>query len=98
MDPVILRAQQDPAVSQPLVQALALIPGWEEKNFQVAAKAFEAIRAAAGAGGEFGRREAFVSVVGATDKMADIKLKVRVLVCVCVCVCVCLDRVSFSFH
>ena len=36
---------------------------------------FEAIRAAAAAP-EFGRREAFAAVCGATDKVADIKLKV----------------------
>lgn len=39
------------------------------------AKAFEAIKASASAP-EFGRREAFAAVCGATDKMADIKLKV----------------------
>lgn len=38
------------------------------------AKAFEAIKAAASAP-EFGKREAFAAVCGATDKMADIKLK-----------------------
>jgi hypothetical protein len=49
---------------------------------QVMAKAFEAIKAAAAAP-EFGKREAFAAVCGATDKMADIKLKVSVCVHVC---------------
>jgi hypothetical protein len=37
MDAVVARAQEPGVggVAQPLVQALAQIPGWDEKNFQV---------------------------------------------------------------
>lgn len=77
MDAVVAKAQEPGAggVAQPLVQSLAQVPGWDEKNFQVSAKVFEALRAAAAAP-EFGRREAFAAVCGATDKIADMKLKV----------------------
>lgn len=51
------------------------LPPGRPPSPQVTAKVFEAIKAAAAAP-EFGRREAFAAVVGAADRMADIKLKV----------------------
>ena len=59
-----------------VVQGLAYLPGWAEKNFQVLAKAFEVIaQLAAADGAAVSKRDAFLSVGGLVDKVADIKLK-----------------------
>lgn len=69
MDAVVARAQGPGAEEHAvlLVQAMAHLPGWDEKNFQVMARQFDVIRAAAGHAG-FGRSEALVAVTGAVDK------------------------------
>lgn len=50
-----------------LVQSVAHVPGWAEKNFQVMQLQFAVIRACA-AHASFGRSEALVAVTGAVDK------------------------------
>ncbi|KAK9818850.1 hypothetical protein WJX81_005118, partial [Elliptochloris bilobata] len=71
-----MAAPEQAAAASAVIQGLAYLPGWAEKNFQVLAKAFEVIAAlAAGEGVSVTKRDAFLAVSGLVDKMADIKLK-----------------------
>lgn len=59
-----------------IVNGMATLPGWDEKNFQVMSRQFEFLRLAAENGGKsFGKSEAFLSIKGLVEKMGDIKLK-----------------------
>ncbi|WIA20537.1 hypothetical protein OEZ85_004931 [Tetradesmus obliquus] len=76
METVVAKAQAPEAADcvQPLVQGVAHLPGWDDKNFQVLSRQFEVIRCCA-AYPSFGKTDALVAVMGATDKLADLKLK-----------------------
>ncbi len=47
MEAVVAQAQSSPSTAPSLAQAVAHLPGWGEKNFQVMSKQFEVIRIAA---------------------------------------------------
>ncbi|WIA40847.1 hypothetical protein OEZ86_004518 [Tetradesmus obliquus] len=76
METVVAKAQAPEAADcvQTLVQGVAHLPGWDDKNFQVLSRQFEVIRCCA-AYPSFGKTDALVAVMGATDKLADLKLK-----------------------
>lgn len=61
-----------------VVQALATVPGWGEKNFQVLQLVFETIAHLAANSRGVGRREVVVAMGGLHDKAADAKLKTTV--------------------
>ena len=65
------------SVAGVVVQALATVPGWGEKNFQVLQLVFETIAHLA-AHTLVGRREVVVAMGGLHDKAADAKLKTAV--------------------
>lgn len=59
-----------------IVNGMANVPGWGEKNFQVMSRQFELIRFAAERGeASFGKSEAFMSIKGFYEKIGDMKLK-----------------------
>ncbi|GFH15735.1 protein MOR1, partial [Haematococcus lacustris] len=58
-----------------VVQAMAHLPGWSEKNFQVMAKQFEVVRVLAETAPNFSKRDGYAAVCGLIEKVADMKLK-----------------------
>lgn len=72
MDGVLEVVKGDALEAGVVVQALATVPGWNEKNFQVLQLVFEAI---AHVRASVGRREVVVAMGGLHDKIADAKLK-----------------------
>lgn len=61
-----------------LVQCVAFLPGWSDKNFQVLNKEFEVLTHLARTAGAFGRRDAAVALGGLVDKIHELKHKVQV--------------------
>lgn len=68
-----LVAERGPAARDPgvLIQCLAVLPSWGEKNFQVLNKVYEVI--AALAAGPLSRRDAGIAVEGMAEKIAELK-------------------------
>ncbi|KAK9795603.1 hypothetical protein WJX73_007429 [Symbiochloris irregularis] len=58
-----------------VIQGISYLPGWGEKNFQVLAKAFEAITALVNKTSNLVKKAGFVALIGVVDKMSDAKLK-----------------------
>lgn len=78
LDTIIQAAKEIDIVANAklLVNGMANVPGWGEKNFQVMSRQFELIRFAAERGeASFGKSEAFVAIKGLYEKMGDMKLK-----------------------
>ncbi|PRW20522.1 microtubule associated isoform A [Chlorella sorokiniana] len=61
-----------------LVQCVAFLPGWSDKNFQVLNKEFEVLTHLARTASAFGRRDAAVALGGLVDKIHELKHKVQV--------------------
>lgn len=57
------------AQSSIVVQGMAHLPGWGEKNFQVMAKQFEVIRVVATDSQTFTKRDGFVAIGGLVEKV-----------------------------
>jgi cytoskeleton-associated protein 5 len=57
-----------------LVQCVAFLPGWGEKNFQVLNKQFEVVTHLAGCAA-FGKRDAAAALGGLVDKIHELKHK-----------------------
>ncbi|KFM25421.1 Protein MOR1 [Auxenochlorella protothecoides] len=74
-----LVAERGPAARDPgvLIQCLAVLPSWGEKNFQVLNKVYEVI--AALAAGPLSRRDAGIAVEGMAEKIAELKHRLPVI-------------------
>ncbi|KAL4424717.1 hypothetical protein ABPG77_000060 [Micractinium sp. CCAP 211/92] len=61
-----------------LVQCVAYLPGWGDKNFQVLNKVFDVVTHLARTASTFARRDAFLALGGLADKIHELKHKVQV--------------------
>lgn len=61
-----------------LMQCVAFLPGWGDKNFQVLNKVFDVVTHLARTASAFGRRDAFLALGGLADKIHELKHKVQV--------------------
>jgi hypothetical protein len=61
--------------SSAVVQGLAHLPGWSEKNFQVQARMIEVVSLLAAQAPAFSKRDGCVAIVGMFEKLPDVKLK-----------------------
>lgn len=61
--------------SEVMFRFLSKTPGWNEKNFQVSAKAYQVMQIMAEKSASFGRTSAALAIGHLTDKLGDLKLK-----------------------
>ena len=64
------------AAAENTVRALAATPGFDEKNFQVLGKAFDALASLAAKAPAFSERDGARVVAAVAEKLADVKLRV----------------------
>lgn len=78
---VTAAASKGPDADPLLVQAVALLPGWSDKNFQVINKAFELVELLASTCTVFSKKDAVFALDGLSERIHESKHKAAVYAC-----------------